>query len=350
MQRKVVALALGIFGLVTLTGCGVLGPASVVRDRFNYNNAIGESWKNQLLQNLVKIRYTDMPVFLEVSSVVNQYEFKVDALARHNSLLAPWTFGGSYIEKPTISYTPLKGEKKFKSVMTPLPHEVISHMIAAGWPADFILSICVQSINGIHNQGGLQMSSNPADSQFNTLLESLASIQKSGVLIFGIEYLKDSEEVVLMFREHPDPEIKSDIAKVMRLLGLDSNTRRFKLTSGLYPEGSNEVTIQTRSILMILESLAMGVEVPKSHVEDTYSPVNLTCPNAGIKQIIRIFSGNCPLPPEDAYAAIRYRGHWFWVENKDVRSKRAFTLIQLLVNLSQVGSKGQAPVLTLPAG
>jgi hypothetical protein len=348
MKRKVVTLALGIVGLVTLTGCGVLGPASVVRDRFNYNNAIGESWKNQLLQNVVKIRYADMPVFLDVSSVVSQYELKGGVIWRDDSLLAPFVARGSYAEKPTISYTPLSGEKFIKSFMTPLPPEIMLHMIEAGWPADFIFRICVQAINGMYNQGGFQMNSHPADSQFNTLLALLASIQKSGVLTFGVEHIEDNEEIVLMFREHPDSEIESDIASVMQLLRLDPNTRRFKVTAGICPEESNEVTIQIRSIMMILESLAMGVEVPNAHVEDTHSPAEPTCPNAGTEPLVRIFTGNCR--PKDAYAAIQYRSHWFWIGNNDMQSKRTLSFIQLIMNLSEVGERGKGPVLTLPTG
>jgi predicted small lipoprotein YifL len=348
MIRKVVTLALGIFGLVTLTGCGVLGPASVVRDRFNYNSAIGESWKNQMLQNVVKIRYADMPVFLDVSSVVSQYELKGGLIWRDDSFLAPFVARGSYTEKPTISYTPLSGEKFIKSLMTPLPPEIMLHMIEAGWPADFIFRICVQAINGMYNQSGFQMNSHPADSEFNELLVLLASIQKSGVLTFGIEHHTHSEEIILMFREHPDPKMKSEIASVMRLLRLDPGTRRFTVTAGICPEDNNEVTIQTRSILMILESLAMGVEVPGVHIDNAHSPAEPDVNNAEIKSLVGIFSGNNR--PKDAYAAIRYRGHWFWIDNNDMESKRAFSFIQLIMNLSEAGEGGKGPVLTLPTG
>lgn len=56
-----------------LAGCSGIGPSTVTRDRFDYINAISESWKRQILLNLVKLRYFDAPVFLEVTSVINQY-------------------------------------------------------------------------------------------------------------------------------------------------------------------------------------------------------------------------------------------------------------------------------------
>jgi len=63
-----------------LAGCGI-GPGSVVRDRFNYTRAISDSWKSQMLVNLVGIRYGEAPIFMDVSSVINQYELETQGNA-----------------------------------------------------------------------------------------------------------------------------------------------------------------------------------------------------------------------------------------------------------------------------
>ena len=39
--------------LVVLTGCTTIGPDTVHRDRFDYNTAIADSWKEQTLLNIV---------------------------------------------------------------------------------------------------------------------------------------------------------------------------------------------------------------------------------------------------------------------------------------------------------
>ncbi|MHC4700629.1 MAG: hypothetical protein ACYTFQ_08635, partial [Planctomycetota bacterium] len=44
-----------------LAGCMDVGPGTVARDRFGYTDAISESWKRQMLLNMVKIRYSDAP-------------------------------------------------------------------------------------------------------------------------------------------------------------------------------------------------------------------------------------------------------------------------------------------------
>jgi hypothetical protein len=73
--RPVAKLTLAFLSLsaLFLTGCFTLGPRTVARARFDCSTAISESWKRQTLLNLIKIRYADVPVFLDVTSIINQY-------------------------------------------------------------------------------------------------------------------------------------------------------------------------------------------------------------------------------------------------------------------------------------
>jgi hypothetical protein len=54
------------------------GLAVDLGDRFDYVSTISDSWKSQLLLNIVKLRYADAPAFLDVGSVISQYEFAAE--------------------------------------------------------------------------------------------------------------------------------------------------------------------------------------------------------------------------------------------------------------------------------
>ena len=69
------ALVVTLVALAT-TACNSLGPGTIGRDRFDYQEALGKSMQEQMLANLVKMRYGDAPVFLDVASVINSYSIE----------------------------------------------------------------------------------------------------------------------------------------------------------------------------------------------------------------------------------------------------------------------------------
>jgi len=60
----------------SIAACTSIGPGTVPHDRVDYASAIGNSWKEQTLLNIVKLRYGDMPIFLEVAQVIAGYQLQ----------------------------------------------------------------------------------------------------------------------------------------------------------------------------------------------------------------------------------------------------------------------------------
>jgi len=108
-------------------GCSSIGPQTIPRDRFDYVEAIRDSAKEQMLLNMVGLRYAEAPLFLRVTSVISQYSIdgRVSAAAPPYELQAaaapPLGVSGGYADRPTITYTPMSGAEFTRSVMTPIP-------------------------------------------------------------------------------------------------------------------------------------------------------------------------------------------------------------------------------------
>jgi hypothetical protein len=52
--------------------------------------------------------------------------------------------------------------------------------------------------------------------------------------------------------------------------------------------------------------------------------------------------------PETTYASVPYKGHWYWIEDTDLASKRTFTFLLILFSLAETGQSPAAPVVTVP--
>jgi hypothetical protein len=226
--------ALLLSAAVVMTGCASIGPGTVTRDRFDYTGAVAESWKSQMLLNLVKLRYGDTPVFLDVGQIVSGYTVQstFSALGTIFNTSGPVvgvpnssvTLGGSgqFTDRPTITYSPLQGERFARSFMTPIPPPALLSLIQAGNPVDVVLRLAVHAVNGLHNRYGGGVRARPADPEFYLLLERLRRIQLSGVIGMRAHRV-DREEaaVMLTFRPQVDPSVEADLLAVRQMLGLE---------------------------------------------------------------------------------------------------------------------------------
>ena len=346
--------------LFALSGCGGIGPRTVAHDRFDYTGALGDSWKQQMLINTVKLRYGDTPVFLDVASVINQYsvESQVDLrLTWVNPVVQAGTnaqsTGGAvrYVDRPTITYMPLSGEKFTRSLMKPIPPPAILSLIQGGYPIDLVLRVCVHSVNGIRNRFGGSARARPADPDFYPLLDRMRRIQNSGAIGLRVQKTNETEGVLMGFRGKVDPTVEEDTRFVRKTLGLNPTADEFKIAYGSIAKDDKEIAILSRSMLEIIIDLASTIEVPAVHVEE--KRVNPTMPEetvqgAPVPPLIGIHSS--AEKPGDAFIAIPYRGHWFWIDDRDLRSKSLFTFLMFIFSLTETGGKEGAPIITVPAG
>ena len=267
---------LTVFAGLLCVACTALGPRTVPRDRFDYNTAISDSWKEQTLLNIVKLRYADMPLFVEVASVVSGYTLEgsvnLGGTVSSSSAVQGNFFNlgtsGKYTDRPTITYAPITGSQFNRSFMTPIPPRAILFLMQSGWPVDLILPVTVDSINGLRSQVSAGVTTRAGDSGFYRVIELLRDIQMSGAI--SMQILKQGEEqetTVLFFHgKNLAPETAAKIKEVNELLGLRPDARQIQVTYALLPENDTQLAMITRSMLQIMIDLAKQVDVPPEHV------------------------------------------------------------------------------------
>jgi hypothetical protein len=357
--KRLICFVLSL-NLMALPGCVSIGPRTVVRDRFDYIGTIADSWKEQMLLNTVKMRYGDAPVFLDVASVISQYQ-----LAAQVNLGFTWvdpvtsvatnskSVGGAaqYAERPTITYTPLSGEKFARSLMKPLPPVGLLSLIQAGYPIDLVLRFCVGTVNGIRNHYGGAARARHADPEFYPLIERLRRIQDSGAIGLRVQKTNEMEGVLMSFRGKVEPSVQQDILWVRKTLGLDPTASDIRIVYGSIAGDDKELALLTRSILEIIVDIASYIDVPAAHVEE--KRVNPTMPEdtaqgVPVPPLIRIHSSTDK--PTNAFIAVPYRHYWFWIDDNDFQSKALFSFLMFIFSLTETGGKESAPIITVPTG
>lgn len=344
--------------LLLFQGCTAIGPQTISRDRFDYAAAISDSWKKQMLLNMVRIRYADTPVFLEVASIINQYSVEGEVYLGSTWFPSVSTdsanvgASGKYSDRPTITYKPLLGAKFTRSLMTPIPPSALFSLIQAGWPVEFVMRSCMQSVNGLYNRAGSQMMKRPGDPEFYEFLKLMGRIQSSGAVDMRVDERGEKDTYLMFFRRKDvDASILKDMERVGELLGLDRDTNEFELAYGAVPKNKQEIAVLSRSVFQIIIELASYIDIPEIHLAEKRATQALTDINKedyALRPLICIHARE--EKPKDAFVSVKYHEYWFWIDDKDLGSKQLFSFLMILFTLSETGGFRDAPIVTVPAG
>jgi hypothetical protein len=340
-----------------IAGCTSIGPPSVRRDRLDYAAALADAAKRETLLNIIKLRYADTPSLVTVSQLVAGYTLEGRVNLGTDFFTNDFNFaddvnvgvGGTFSDRPTVTYTPIKGDDFARVMLTPIPPSELFAMLTTGAPAELTLGLAVQSINGLHNWTADTRGEPHADAAFAEVVELLGALRRDGVLGFRFDTQAGPRTAYLILEDQEGKTLDTRARRLLDLLKLDPKVRSFPIRFGFGADRTSEIRIYTRSLIEILGTLAGQIQVPGDNVTAGRTYPTQAMPTAlGVLPSLAVRSRE--LRPYQPFVAVDYRGTWYWIDDRDYASKRVFSTLMLLLNLVDKAGEAQLPVITIPTG
>lgn len=347
--------------LVTLAlvmdACAVLGPPAIRGSRAAYNDAIIVTDNQQVLAMMVRMRYGEPSGLLAVSSVTANLnvqanvgtEIGVGPDKNYEGNLTPLSAGVAYEENPTISYTPVQGEKYLRQFLSPLPIDLTVLLLGALGDSPQVMTLLCRSINGIQNPEFLTTDAGAADPRFARIVALVAELSRRGEAAW-VEIASNPPAFALALNGD-DETYTQRLRELYGLLGLDpppdpDATITLPARLGFGKSDEQAIRLRTRSLWELFTIAAASVEIPEEHVQ---SGLAVPLPPVGAPgKSIRIRGSESR--PRQAMIAVKHHGWWYFIDGTDAGSKLTFRILESLMSVRMaeaVEHKG-TPILTVP--
>src|SRR5262245_23760731 len=192
-MRRLAARALCLAAMILATGCG-FGPRTLHQTRLPYNEAVKVTSEEQLLLNIVRLRYSDNPSSLAVSNIAAQFEIakKLQLVPFFTAAAAGQAFGGyrgtvlpgaefNAADRPTLSLTPQDESEFARRLFTPLPLKGIVYLATTTWPISTVFRLYLENLNWVPNAqtiSGPTPAEAPPDEGFEPFLYGVAALRR----------------------------------------------------------------------------------------------------------------------------------------------------------------------------
>ncbi|MDP3268159.1 MAG: hypothetical protein Q8M40_03840 [Legionella sp.] len=340
-----------IFYLFLLSGCAHIGPKIVHRDRYDYNIAIANSNKQELLLNMVRLRYDQVPMFLHIGTISASSK-----LVKSGALTGRITFPSGlssygetsgtgvieYTDNPIFNYVPYDDKDYTTQLLRPISLRELSLLLQSAWSISRVFRLLMQQTGSSVNAPSAARTTStipPNYKEFEQMVNVLSEMQQNDA--FTWYYSADKykiEKLILKIRSNYHLSAKN-------LQILNRSDIRIKDNKIIFSRNPSpgEVYLSTRSVLGILNYLSKGVMVPpedaKAHLLTTtrYPNGKLFDWQQVLHDMMKI--QYCSTKPEITAVSILYRGRWFYIDDRDGGSKKTLILLSHILGL--ISSGGQ---------
>jgi hypothetical protein len=411
--RPVIAVLVFAALLPWTVGCA-FGPKALECTHGRYNESVKHVTEEQLLLNIVRLRYNDNPLQLDVSSIAAQYEldaslqaqpfFSTEAtgdLFRSFSTILPFA-GIEGANRPTVSMTPLDDAEVIRGLFKPSSLDGVIFLAETSWPISTVFRLWVEHLNRVPN--AVAASGPPREvvsefRDFQAAVQLLQVLQDRGDIRFireerlseigsplqaasvtatalveaaknGFEYRERQDKTWVLVRRDrqlslrlaPTAVNNPEVHELCRLLNLKPGLRTYEIAVGgsgtplAEPEQSATINLYPRSTAQSLFYMSHGVLVPPQHLDCGVVKAALE-PDGTVFDWRQVTEGLFTVHavkqhgrPACAFVAVHYRGHWFYIDDRDNNSKITFALMMVMTRANLLAGKQGGPALTLPVG
>jgi hypothetical protein len=350
-----------VFGMLVLalgiSSCSNLGSVVLPPDRLAYNRALMNSESEQVLLNIVRLRYSDPAYFLSVNNVVSQFSFgsnysvNVANAMGPPSLLGSGNAGYNYSESPTITYTPLQGEDFIDRLLTPVDLNVIHMLFRSGWSVFHVSRVIIQRFGNLDNASLASRAVSgriPVYKPFLEIISVFRHMQQTSGITITKDMIDNVFAIRMTFTDYKQLTARERL--VLSKVGVTASSPNLWLVTG-EAKAINQIQIETRAVIGLLHYLSKGVDVPPEDIANkkvrlTYYPDGRMFDWHDVTNgVFRVRSSKSK--PIDAYVAVTYRGSWFYVPSNDFETKETLELLGIIMGIYQTKIQSSLPVFTV---
>ena len=298
-------LLLACCSLAALTGCQAEKRA-LRTDFADYNAILQHNQSEQMLLNIVRMHYREVPFFMKAGTLTASYDTSVstgvDATLQEGEQSLVGVSGRySFSSKPTVSYTPVEGKEFVQQLMEEISPHTFALLLRAGWSVQMLGDLLVERVT---LDGGELLVGRPSSPSFAKFREFMHAIEKA----------EDADGLKVVTRADGGLNLEFD--------GKSVGVERFQL----------------RSLYSAMFMASKDVETPEAKKGEMK-------PSVGTGEM-RIRASEKPLP--GALVSVEYRGWHYSIAADDIRSKDTLALFMQLSRI-QSGPPTAPPTLTIPA-
>jgi hypothetical protein len=243
----------------TLAGCAWLGPDIIRSGRPAYNDAILTTNDEQLLQNVVRMRYGDSLGFLTVSSVTANVSLTATGTinagfgptANYAGNLVPFTGTLTTEQNPTISYSPVAGDRMVRQLMSEVPLDIAALMINAAHSHSAAWIALVKRVNNLRNPDFVEFAGAGTDPRFEEVAAIASLLQRRGTLYWV--RLAGAQTGIGFVLHSYSPANSREVARLLDLLGIakplrDGDDIVVPVRSSVGTPEPGTIAVETRSL------------------------------------------------------------------------------------------------------